>query len=139
MRKLTLAKTTDPIAYLAGNWTVQRRVMDLETGTEGEFEGVAEIGEDGVWTETGRLRFGAYDGEARRVLRVVARGVEFEDGRPFHALDLSSGACAVEHLCGQDRYGGEYRLHGPDELRVVWRVDGPGKRQLIETVYRRAP
>jgi len=128
----------DPITYLTGRWTVQRRLTDLDTGTEGEFEGVAEFAPDGTWTETGRLRFGGYDGEARRVLRVVDAAVEFEDGRPFHPLDLSVGACAVEHLCGEDRYAGEYAVLGPDELRVDWFVTGPRKRQVIESVYRRA-
>jgi uncharacterized protein DUF6314 len=99
---------------------------------------VAEFGTDGTWTETGRLRFGAYDGEARRVLRVVHGAVEFADGRPFHPLDLSGGGCAVEHLCGEDRYAGEYVVLGDGELRVVWRVTGPRKRQLIESLYRRA-
>jgi hypothetical protein len=126
------------VVILAGRWTIHRRLTDLESGAEGTFEGVAEIGDDGVWTETGRLRFGAYDGEARRVLRIVDGAVEFEDGRPFHPLDLSSGACAVEHLCGDDRYAGEYAVLGPDELRVVWLITGPRKRQHIESVYRRA-
>ena len=126
------------IAFLAGRWTVRRQLTDLETGTEGEFAGIAEFEGDGTWTESGRLRFGAYDGEARRVLRVVDGAVEFEDGRPFHALDLSGGTCAVEHLCGEDRYAGEYVVVGPDELRIVWLVTGPRKRQHIESVYRRA-
>jgi hypothetical protein len=128
----------DPIEFLAGRWTVQRRLTDLLAGTEGAFEGVAEFGADGTWTETGRLRFGAYDGEARRVLRVVDGAVEFEDGRPFHPLDLSGGACAVEHLCGEDRYIGEYALAGSGELRVVWLVTGPRKHQRIESLYQRA-
>jgi hypothetical protein len=128
----------DPIEYLAGRWTVQRRLTDLQTRTEGEFAGVAEFGADGTWTETGRLRFGGYDGEARRVLRVVDGAVEFADGRPFHPFDLSAGACAVEHLCGDDRYAGAYAVLGPDELRVVWLITGPRKRQHIESVYRRA-
>ncbi|HET8755435.1 MAG TPA: DUF6314 family protein [Solirubrobacteraceae bacterium] len=126
------------IAYLAGRWTVQRRLTDLQTGVEGVFEGVAEIAPDGTWTETGRLRFGAYDGAARRVLRLVDGAVEFADGRPFHALDLSTGAWAVEHSCGEDRYVGEYAVVGPGELRIVWFVRGPRKRQHIETRYRRA-
>jgi hypothetical protein len=128
---------TQPITYLAGRWTVRRRLNDLENGVEGTFEGVAEFSADGTWTEIGRLRFGAYDGEARRVLRIVEGAVEFADGRPFHPLDLSGGACTVEHLCGDDRYAGEYTVLGPDELRVVWFVAGPRKRQAIETVYRR--
>jgi uncharacterized protein DUF6314 len=126
------------IAFLAGRWTVHRQLTDLASGTAGEFEGVAEFARDGTWTETGRLRFGAYDGEARRVLRIADGAVRFEDGRPFHALDLSGGTCAVEHLCGEDRYAGEYVVVGPDELRVVWFVSGPRKRQQIESVYRRA-
>jgi hypothetical protein len=125
------------IAFLAGRWTVRRQLTDLESGTEGTFEGVAEFARDGTWTETGRLRFGTYDGEARRVLRVVDGWVRFEDGRPFHALDLSAGTCVVEHLCNEDRYAGEYVAVGPDELRVVWLVQGPRKRQVIESVYRR--
>ena len=132
------AGTTDPIGFLEGRWRAERRLTDLETGAEGEFVGVAEFARDGTWTETGRLRFGAYDGEARRTLRLVDGAVEFEDGRPFHPLDLRTGACAVEHLCGEDRYAGEYRVVGPDELQVDWYVVGPRKRQLIETVYRRA-
>ena len=125
------------IAYLVGRWTVRRRLSDLETGTEGEFAGLAEISADGVWAETGRLRFGGYDGEARRVLRIVDGAVEFEDGRPFHALDLSGGTCAVEHLCGEDRYTGEFVVVSRDELRVAWLVTGPRKRQVIENSYRR--
>jgi Family of unknown function (DUF6314) len=126
------------IDFLVGRWTVRRRLTDLESGVEGGFVGSAEFAADGTWTETGRLRLGAYDGEARRVLRIVDGAVEFEDGRPFHRLDLSGGACAVEHLCGDDRYAGEYAVLGPDELRVVWFVTGPRKRQQIETGYRRA-
>ena len=126
------------IAYLAGRWTVQRRLTDLASGVEGRFEGFAEFDADGTWTETGRLRFGAYDGEARRVLRIVDGEVQFEDGRLFHPLDLTGGACAVEHVCGDDRYAGEYVVLGPDEMQVVWFVTGPRKRQHIESVYRRA-
>ena len=133
-----MAETIDPIAFLTGRWEVRRRLTDLETGTEGDFEGRAEFGRDGLWVETGRLRFGAYDGEARRVLRLVAGGVEFEDGRPFHSLDLAIGTCAVEHRCGADRYAGQYLVVGPDELHVVWYVAGPHKRQVIDSVYRRA-
>jgi hypothetical protein len=126
------------IPFLTGRWTVHRRLTDLETATEGTFVGVAEFDAAGTWSETGRLRFGAYDGEARRVLRIVAGAVEFEDGRPFHPLDLSGGGCSVEHRCGEDRYAGEYVVVGPDELRVVWLVTGPRKRQVIESEYRRA-
>ena len=63
--------------------------------------------------------------------------VAFEDGRPFHALDLEGGP--VEHQCGEDRYSGEYRLRGRDTLDVHWRVTGPRKDLEIATTYRRLP
>jgi len=92
------------------------------------------------WTEHGHLRFGAHDGPAARRLAIVPAGsgwlVEFADGRPFHPLVLDR---PVEHLCGGDRYDGEYRLLDPDTLVVRWRVTGPAKDLEIETTYRRAP
>jgi hypothetical protein len=63
--------------------------------------------------------------------------VAFADGRPFHALDLTDGACAVEHVCGEDRYEGEYRLSDAGTLAVRWRVTGPAKDLEITTTYRR--
>ena len=62
--------------------------------------------------------------------------VAFADGRPFHPLVLDG---PVEHLCGEDRYAGEYRLLDPDTLAVRWCVTGPAKDLEIETTYRRAP
>jgi hypothetical protein len=128
------------LAYLAGRWQVQRRVVDLESGVEGEFAGVAEFMPDGAglrWSERGRLRFGAYDGAAVREYRIVpARdgwAVELPDGRPFHPLRWGT----VEHLCGEDRYSGEYAVRGPDAFAVLWHVAGPRKRQLIDTTYQR--
>lgn len=120
------------ISFLEGRWEVRRRVVDLESGVEGEFVGVAEFG-GSRWSERGRLRFGSYDGEAVREYRLEPGAVLFADGRPFHPLRWG----AVEHLCGEDRYSGQYILRGPDRFDVVWDVVGPRKRQLIDTTYRR--
>jgi hypothetical protein len=122
---------------LCGRWAVYRRLVDLLAGREGEFEGTATFEPDGRWTESGRIRFGGHEGPAGRELVIDGRSVAFPDGRPFHALDLSSGACEVEHRCGADLYRGEYRLAGNDELHVRWSVSGPRKRQEIHTTYRR--
>jgi hypothetical protein len=122
-------------AELTGRWTVERRVLDLQTGNAGRFRGVATFAPDGRWIEEGALEFGAYRGPARRELRIVDGAVQFADGRPFHPLDLTGRP--VEHRCGDDRYTGAYRLRGPDAIEVVWEVTGPGKRQRIESVYRR--
>jgi hypothetical protein len=134
------------IALLSGRWSVRRRLLDLRSGREGDFTGTASFEPEGGrlrWAETGRMRFGGHEGPAERRLSIV-RGpdgwtVEFEDGRPFHPLDLATGACAVEHRCGDDLYAGEYRLLGPDALDVRWRVTGPRKDQEILTTYRRGP
>jgi hypothetical protein len=132
------------IALLSGRWSVQRRVVDLRSGREGAFTGTASFEPEGDrlrWAEAGRMRFADHDGPAARRLSIAGGPegwtVEFDDGRPFHPLDLATGACAVEHRCGDDLYAGEYRLLGPDALDVGWRVSGPRKQQEIHTTYRR--
>jgi hypothetical protein len=133
----------DLVGFLAGRWTVERT---LRWGDEeGAFAGVAEFRPDGeglVWDEEGRLRWQRYDGQARRRLLVVPAGegweVRFDDGRLFHPLDLRSGEDDAVHPCGEDRYEGEYRVLGDDELLVRWRVVGPAKDQEILSRYRRA-
>jgi hypothetical protein len=131
-------------ALLTGRWTVERTLEDAALGL-GTFAGEAVFAPDGdglLWREEGRLRLGAYDGPATRTLRIVPEDggwmVRFADGRAFHPLDLREGACAVEHPCGEDTYDGVYRVAGPDELEVRWRVRGPAKDGVIASRYRRA-
>jgi hypothetical protein len=139
-------RPSDLIELLAGRWSVERRLEDRRSGRSGEFTGTATFTPDGDglrWTEQGRIRFGDHDGPAGRRLSIAPAGdgwlVAFDDGRPFHALDLAGGACVVEHVCGADRYDGEYRLRDPDTLEVTWRVTGPRKDVEIVTRYRREP
>lgn len=131
------------IALLAGIWDVRRRLLDRRSGRAGEFVGTASFERDRDrlrWIEHGRIRFGGHDGPAGRRLSIVPAPegwmVEFDDGRPFHPLVLDR---AVEHVCGDDRYVGEYQLRDPDTLEVRWRVSGPAKDLEIETTYRREP
>jgi hypothetical protein len=134
----------EPDAYLPGTWSVTRRLEDAALGS-GSFSGTATFSAAGgglAWEERGRLRLGAYDGPARRTLRIVAEGggwiVRFDDGRPFHPLVLTRGeASRVEHPCGEDAYAGEYVVLGEDAFRVRWRVRGPAKDQVIESRYAR--
>jgi hypothetical protein len=63
--------------------------------------------------------------------------VEFDDGRPFHPLDLSGGACPVDHPCGPDHYAGWVRVEAEDLLVVSWRVVGPAKDHTILSRYTR--
>jgi len=63
--------------------------------------------------------------------------VRFDDGRPFHPLDLRAGRCAVDHPCGEDHYAGEIRVETPDTVVIAWRVVGPRKDQTIVSRYTR--
>ena len=136
----------DPVRALAGAWSIERVVRDLAHGRDAAFSGLARIapddGGDGLtWAEEGRLVTEGHAGPARRTLRIVPAGggweVLFEDGRPFHPLDLDGGDCTVVHLCGRDRYDGTYRMAGDDTLFVRWRVTGPAKDLDIRSEYRR--
>jgi hypothetical protein len=134
-----VVEALDPVAYLTGTWRVRRTLLDAALG-EGVFEGTATFAPDSAeltWTESGRLRIGAYDGPARRALRIVpsVRGwdVCFSDGRPFHPLTLEP----VEHVCRADRYQGRYAVEGPEAFTVSWRVRGPHKEQRLDARYER--
>jgi hypothetical protein len=133
----------EPDAYLPGRWAVARSLHDASLG-DGRFTGTATFApadEGLVWEESGRLALGAYDGPARRRLRLRREPqgwmVRFDDGRPFHPLVLRAGGCAVTHPCGEDAYEGAYVVLGPDAFDVTWRIRGPAKDQRIESRYRR--
>lgn len=137
--------TPDDLAgWLRGTWSVQRTI----NGDAGAFLGTATFTPDPesglAWQETGTLRVDAYAGPAYRTLRLSppAGGdhrwqVAFEDGRPFHDLDLRSGAWAAEHLCGPDRYRGRFVVRDAESFTVTWHVTGPGRDDVIASVYRR--
>lgn len=136
---------TDPARYLAGRWAVVRSVADLAAGVTGEFTGTAEFRPAGaalVYLERGELVFGTHRGPAWRELRYLPDGpgrmrVEFDDGRPFHDLDLTAGRWRVTHPCRADAYSGEFRVAGPDRWYQDWRVRGPAKDQRLRTRYSR--
>ena len=109
-------------SWLTGQWSVSRAINNRH----GAFRGATTFIGDGdgglIWHETGRLLLNAYDGPASRTLAVVpapgvhadAWEVRFADGRFFHRLDLTTGRCDVEHLCGPDVYSGAYTVLGQD-------------------------
>jgi hypothetical protein len=131
----------DLLDWLEGPWAVDRAI----NGRPHAFTGTARFTRQDAgrtrWEETGHLVLGDYAGPAFRTLQIAVaeRGHEvlFEDGRPFHPLDLAEKRCVVEHLCGEDIYRGGFLVESEDRLRVVWHVDGPRKRDVIESVYTR--
>ena len=136
----------DPISFFAGAWEFDRQVEDRITGQDGEAHGMAvfeRLGDGLVWVETGELMFGGQAFEASRRMSITPEHgrwlVRFEDGRPFHSLDLSQGRDRAEHLCVADMYTGDLwvETEGPEKrFFTSWRVEGPAKDQLIETAYK---
>lgn len=134
---------SDVLAFLEGRWLIEREIDDGDR--RGGFRGLATFTRDRdglVWDEVGELELGTYVGPARRRLRVDRAAdvweVSFDDGRPFHALDLSSGHWEASHDCHADRYDGTFDVTAPDALDIAWRVRGPAKDQRIVSRYRRA-
>ncbi|MFI9025311.1 DUF6314 family protein [Streptomyces sp. NPDC053560] len=136
----------DALAYLAGNWSVER---ELYAGEHvGHFSGRAEFRTDDAddgWlhVEEGVMEWDGAQRDASRTLRMTplpdgSAEVSFADGRPFHTLDLRRGHWTAVHQCAADRYEGTFTVLSPDEWHLRWEVHGPAKDQLLVSVYRRA-
>ena len=133
-------------AFLRGDWRLTRTLEDRRAGQCGRLDGRAVFAPAGaglVYRERGVLRLGAFTGPAERVTRygfpAPARAeVAFEDGRPFHDLDLSHGRWSVAHRCRDDLYHGSFEVEGRDRWTAVWRVLGPRKDQVLRGRYDRA-
>ncbi|MEV5875939.1 DUF6314 family protein [Streptomyces sp. NPDC052101] len=138
---------SDVLAHLAGRWRVERSVRDLASGTEGHFSGVTVFGglEGGglLHEESGTFTWQGVARPATRTLRFLpgpapgTADVRFADGRPFHALDLTSGRYLAGHPCAADLYRGEFTVRDADRWRTVWRVGGPAKDLVLTTDYER--
>ncbi|MFJ5779603.1 DUF6314 family protein [Streptomyces sp. NPDC093094] len=137
----------DVLAYLAGNWRVERSVRDLGDGATGTFSGgtlFSPLPEGGLLhRETGVFTWHGVARPAERTLRFLpgpepgTADVRFADGRPFHGLDLTSGRHVADHPCVADLYRGEFTVGGAGRWRTVWRVGGPAKDLLLVTEYTR--
>lgn len=127
----------DLFGYLAGSWTIGRDVTCLRTRTHGRFEGELRCDREPAGSllmhERGTLNWSGVRREAFRTTRAVATGepgvaeVCFEDGRPFHDLDLRTGDWTAVHHCGADTYRGSFAVADSNTWTVVWRVHGPDK------------
>ncbi|EST21604.1 DUF6314 family protein [Streptomyces roseochromogenus] len=137
----------DVLAFLAGRWRVERSVRDLASGDDGCFSGAAlfsaPAGGGLLHEESGTFTWQGVARPATRTLRFLpgsapgTADVRFEDGRPFHALDLTSGRYVADHPCAADLYRGEFTVRDADHWRSVWRVRGPAKDLVLTTDYER--
>ena len=125
-----------------GAWRIAREIEDRR-GPDGRFEGRAIISEvaPGEWLyhETGRLSFGAgqgFDAERRYLWRPAGAMIDvfFDDGRPFHRIDLAGGA--DRHHCAPDIYDVRYDFRDWPFWEAVWHVSGPRKDYVMRSRYR---
>lgn len=135
----------DLFGYLAGQWRIDRRIGDRRAGPMGRLTGTAVFmpapgGLD--YAENGLLRLGEFEGSAVQHYRYLfdtpaLANIQFEDGRAFHALDLTTDRADVAHDCPPDAYTGRYRIIGKDRWVLSWVIHGPRKHLRIGTRYRR--
>ncbi|MCU1495087.1 MAG: hypothetical protein JWO62_2851 [Acidimicrobiaceae bacterium] len=142
-----MSETVDPIVYLAGTWQLERELLDERTGAHGTFEGVASftpVAEEALdYQEKGELVWPTHRGTASRYLSYVRdtrerASVLFVDGRAFHLLELRTDGFQAVHVCGEDRYLGDFTLVSEAAWSAVWRVSGPQKALVLRSIYRRS-
>ncbi|MEU6767985.1 DUF6314 family protein [Streptomyces sp. NPDC046853] len=146
---VTHHRVPDVLAYLAGEWAVDRTAQDLAGNAEGRFTGTTTFAwlDDGtgglLHHESGTFVWRGAARPAERTLRFlpgegagVAR-VTFADGRPFHDLDLRTGRHTADHPCALDLYRGEFEVYDEGRWRMRWRVAGPAKDLILTTAYTR--
>ena len=128
-----------------GVWRITRRIDDALTGQSGLFTGQAVFepnDEAFTYRETGTLQLGAgqpMHAERRYLWRKSGQGVEvfFDDGRPFHFIDLTQPNPTANHDCPPDWYEVEYDFADWPRWRAIWRVRGPRKDYRMTSEYRR--
>ncbi|MVO90200.1 hypothetical protein GPA10_36975 [Streptomyces sp. p1417] len=157
----------DVLAFLLGDWRVERTVRDFAGAAaggaaagpvEGHFSGTTRFtpldgtgpvrdaaGAGLLHHESGTFTWHGVARPAERTLRFLPGGragtvaVHFADGRFFHDLDLRSGRHTADHPCARDLYRGTFEVYDADHWRTRWRVAGPAKDLLLTTDCTRLP
>ncbi|WP_136441255.1 DUF6314 family protein [Pacificoceanicola onchidii] len=134
------------IRDFAGLWTYERFIDDRTGLGEGHGKGEAiftEVAGEMRYDESGTLSFAAtpeMKNTRRYLWRPAARGADvfFDDGRPFHSVDLGQGKPQAAHWCDPDQYDVTYDFSRWPEWSSTWVVKGPRKDYKMTTTYRRS-
>jgi hypothetical protein len=126
-----------------GAWVLERRI-NHDNAPDAQFRGSARFrshGEGLVYEEKGLLKVDghrAVSAQRSHLWRTGEGGVIevlFEDGRPFHVIDLRSPSDT--HFCDPDTYEVAYRFGGWPDWICTWKVTGPKKAYQMVSTYRR--
>ncbi|WP_298254135.1 DUF6314 family protein [uncultured Arthrobacter sp.] len=130
----------DPIAFLTGVWSTERRLLDRASGISGTFSGLTTFTPDSdglAWVEEGTACWPHFQAPASRTYRVSAVGatmiVRFPDQRVLCRLDLRTGRAQDVHGCPPDTYRVAFHIRAADAIEYSWDVTGPAKDQLLST------
>ncbi len=126
-----------------GHWAIDRVIDDRRSASQAKFTGECRYLRDGSslrLEETGSLRLadGSKFAASRRFIWKEADGkihVHFDDGRPFHVIDLHTPVPTDTHLCGRDTYRVAYDFIQWPNWQAVWHVSGPQKDYRMVTGY----
>ncbi|MGR3571365.1 DUF6314 family protein [Brevirhabdus sp.] len=134
-------------ADFIASWALHKRIEDHGAGTTATFEGrclIAPHAPDPTYLaleETGRMFLPGQPplaGSRRYLWRADPAGrveVAFDDGRPFHRIDLTQDAPSDTHRCDPDTYRVTYDFTSFPRWRAVWRVTGPRKNYTMSQTY----
>lgn len=130
-------------AYLTGEWRIERVITDLK-GPDGAFAGFARFEAGGAdaldYVEEGTLSLPDTAMKATRRYRwlipaALTAEVYFDDGRFFHSIRVQAGQAQTRHFCAPDTYSVAYAFTGKDRWTQQWRVSGPRKDYISDTVF----
>lgn len=134
------------LGALEGRWRLTRRILH-DDGTENRLEGTATFSRSGkrlIQVEEGLLS--GLPGQpslkaSRRYVWTLERGrieVLFGDMRPFHTIPVGVARPETTYLCPPDRYTVSYDFSDPAAWSSLWRVEGPKKSYVMESLFSQA-
>lgn len=129
-------------SFDGGSWQMERVIDDARTGQSQRFSGHAVL-QEGVFREVGVLHLDTGPLAASRQYLWSGTGqglhIAFDDGRPFHDVDLSQSQPQATHHCDPDLYRVAYDFRAWPDWQATWAVTGPRKDYKMITCYRKQP
>ena len=131
-----------------GTWEIHRDIEDRMSNQNGTLDGTATLSPGGfeggmIYRETGGLNLGE-DSDTMEATRIYlwnahpsGIAVFFQDGKPFHVIEMDRSMPDAQHHCAPDMYHVVYDFNKWPNWNVQWRVRGPRKDYRMVTNYKR--